>query len=862
MAYSAFNNTIFLSSAANTACNKIIEKLQLLYTAPSVNTDVALTGCAADYFQYATDNRYIRNISFITSSIEIYAYLARNIGAIINVTRSVAYEDRIQITIPEGIRIEIWKADAALAVIDYYGISMQTRATIPANLKFYCNAGIFTGDEAPLFLDADQIFNGGGSTLFQQGWVFGSNFVDVSWTQGTAVPNDLSIFSKIRNYETTSRFSGFSDFEVDVVSNRGQGNGLLADFFAASLNGNINYVLAGNPLKLPVIIEFTNFDVLDAGIYNSTIDFKVTGISARSGTRGSVETISLPIKLTVIGQNDEYTDPLRLDYVHTIGEALPAKQNVLVSAQASYTVTCSKIFNITAPGITDESTQNYTIKRATGVNTFSIGLNSSVEDRGEGFQNHAISIKIGTKTLIVPVSISVAGTDEIRVSPSAFEFEATIGVEEAAAQEIKIVSPNVYTYEYPDWLTITGDLGNTFTGSVDPADSPNFTPGIYQGEIKLESVTGVVIIPIKYTVNANSFTKLLSNKINFTKDQLSVSMATQNTGVYLRAIFNLTWYSFTDVEMVNSYHQHIPIFQGKAEFFPGDFIHNIMDSLQDIEQFIPTDLASRVEIPFDYYAPSNLSMSLEERYYADDSIVETNELNDILFVKGTKPNQFTNDAGIMLSDYPVRVTPKSYGVINFIKRSGIHNIEVHVNGVKKRSIVHDTVTDSVFGMIFSFAEYRPGDLVFLKIQNEDGDFYERRFYVFPQNKESYHLAWVTEHEQLELLEFTGAYSIDSTYERIENNVYRNLVNVKEILQTDKTQPLTTNTGWLLKDNHVLMDSLMRAKKAWLFLPNTDYKIALVPQSKKLANYDSDQALYSYDVEFLINPDNDAKVYPR
>ena len=69
MAYSAFNNTIFLHNAANTACNKIIERLQLQFTAPTVNTDMALTGCAADYFQYATD---YRNMVFCSSITAIY----------------------------------------------------------------------------------------------------------------------------------------------------------------------------------------------------------------------------------------------------------------------------------------------------------------------------------------------------------------------------------------------------------------------------------------------------------------------------------------------------------------------------------------------------------------------------------------------------------------------------------------------------------------------------------------------------------------------------------------------------------------------------------------------------------------------
>lgn len=267
MPYSSFNNTIFLNNSANTACNKIVEALQTLYTEATTNAQFALSGCAADHFQFATDNITIRTISFITSSETMYAYLTRGIGNIINVRNSIAYEDRIQVTLPDGVKLEIWKASSALQVTTFNGVVLQERNTIPVALKNYCTPGNPSGDETALILSEDQIFNPGSANLYQQGWEFAGSGITLEWTQGTAVPEDVNIKTKIRNYATNTNYRFYSEIEVEVISNRGQGNGLLADFFSATLGGGTTYVLNGNPLKLPTVVSFINFQLLDAGAY-------------------------------------------------------------------------------------------------------------------------------------------------------------------------------------------------------------------------------------------------------------------------------------------------------------------------------------------------------------------------------------------------------------------------------------------------------------------------------------------------------------------------------------------------------------------------------------------------------------------
>tara|TARA_R110002050_G_scaffold69507_2_gene150371 strand:+ start:42857 stop:45451 length:2595 start_codon:yes stop_codon:yes gene_type:complete len=864
MAYTAFANNIYMDPDANGICNLIVGSVINKFgssMAVGATAEFALTGCAADYFQDPTDNREVKQIVFITSVAAVYDHFVSNIRQIINVLEAIAYADRIQIITTKGFYIEIWMSASEISVVDENGVTLQRRSDIPANLK----SGCFPGDSEPaqpLILVTPQVFHSGGSVLYFQDWSFALTKLVRTWTIGSAAPADVTMATKIRNYYVGASFANYSEFEVELVSNRGSGNGLQEDFFEASILGETTYEMDGESLSVNTVFKFINLDVIGNGQYLSTLDYKVTALNSATSVRDLIETKSFPIEFNVTGASDNYTDPKSLSYIHTIGEAMPAPQNLYINIEGSYTLTFSKIFSITGPGFVDQSTKDFYVKATSGKRTVAVYLNNTVEATPIGFRKYGITIKHSSGTIIIPVVISLSESNEIRINPPFLDFEATIGVNEADTKELTIASSLSYTYDVPQWLIFSGALGGNFNGTVRPSASSNFVPGTYTGNIELTSAEGTKTIPVTYKVKGNSFTELLPNKINFTRDQHFVNLATTIVGVYLKVTMDITTYSFTGEETVSQYPLHVPIFNGRAEFHPGEILDSILSSLKDITQFIPTDLESRVEIPFDYYLPTSLNITMEQTAYSGTGVVKTDLLNNLLFVKGTKPINFDNDCGIMFAQYPIRVTRNSYAMINFIKRSGIHTMEIHVNGKKEKTITHDTVQSSMFGMVVGFKDYKEGDLVYIKLENEIGDFYERKFYVFPENKESYHLAWVTEHEQLELLEFTGGYGIDSNYERIENSVYQNLVNIVEVLKTNRKQPLRTNTGWVLKDNHVLIDSLMMAKRAWLFLPNTDYKIALVPQGKKLANYDSDRGTYSYDIDFLINPDNDAKVYPR
>jgi len=860
MAYSAFNTTIFSSPAINTICNKMVDSVIDNFSNDALNT-FALTGCVADYFQGPTVDRTVNTVSFITSDIDVFIYLMENISNLIGVKNVITYIDRLQITTSEDVFLEVWFSSDFLTIVDYSGISLLHKDEIYANTMWWDVDSTPSSEYLPLEYGTPY-FNPGSRTLYNQGWKFAEYKVAATWLQGTAVPDNITIATTIKNYETDPEFNRFSDFRVRVISNQGSGDGLTNHFFSAALGGVYDYDLATEPLFADTEVEFINFNVLDAGSYQSTIQFQVSAYYSKVDRRVVVENRILPIELLVLGEHENYTEPGELSFSHTIDENLPAPVTFYVNVLGSYTLNFAKIFSITGRGLVDESTKKIYVKRANGKQSFTVYLNNTVEFLGAGSHTSAITIKHSDGQLILPVNIFISPTNEITVEPNFFSFESIIGVKEASRQHIRIVSPLPYTYEIPPWLYIAGIGSQNLQGLVDPVDSVNFFPGTYEGNIKLTSAAGTVSIPVKYVIKANSYTDLLPSKLNFTKDQINIIVATKTIGAYIAASIFIKYFDFSGEEFSKTITTDLPIFDGKADFHPGTLVDSLMPGIKNVTDFIPVNIDSKINKPFPYYKPAVLNVKLDKIVYSNGVTLSSNTLNNILFVKGSSPVNYKDENGIAFSEHPVRVTPNSYGMFNFFKRSGLHTIKIYLNGKLEKSITHDTVLDSVFGMILSFKDYKEGDLVFVNLEGEEGTTLVKQFYVFPENIESYHIAWVTEHEQIEMLEFTGAITIGSKYKRVENTVFKNLVNVKEILDTTKEQSLTVNTGWVLKNNHVLIDSLVRSKIAWLFLPGTDSTIPLVPKSDALSNYNSERAVYAYDINFTINPENDAKVYPR
>ena len=854
MAYTAFSNTIFNSAPANTACNKIVEALQSRFTVAVTNANFALSGCAADYFQYATSNREIRVISFILSSQEMYAYLATSIANIINVRTSISYSDRIQITLPENVNLEIWFTNTSLQVIDYYGVTMQTRATIPNGLKNFCPGGIFTGDEAPLQIATLQTFNPGGGALYNTGVKLFPSSLSFKYKQGDNVPASKTVRVKIKNYPVDPLFSNFEDFEVHLSIEGSKGQGLQADFLAATINGATTYELSGNSLSVTTVVGLVNLDVFDGGLYNANVVFEIMAKSKLGAIVQEVDRYQVPVTLTVISDTQSSVEPRSLVFEHVIGEPMPTAKKLSLTNTGQFTLSGPKFYTFLGRSLTDVSSATLTKVSGSGNAEIDVLISRAVEELGVGFHGRNINF-FGEDTLAITVIIKIAASRKITVSPSTLYFEATKGVSEAADQILNVTSPIPYTITAPDWLFVYTQDDRLV---VDPVNTDSFAAGTYNGSIVLTSDEGSVTVSVVYKINPNGFTDLEQLQMNFTNDSKKVNYASKKSATYIKTTYSGIYYDYDGSRKRFDHITDVPLFNGNGHFFPGVLIGSIMHSIAEIDNFLPSNWSSALLLPFDYYRSASVDMVLEERNLSDDAIVETVYLSDYLFQKGMSPTAFAQSVGVSNTDSPLRVTVNSFAMFNFYRPSGSHTIEVHKNGKLLQRVEHAAGFNGGYGMLLNFAEHKEGDMIQVKLSQANVGSYVRRYIVFPEGKESYHIAWVTLNEQIELMEFTGALSIGSDYTSIENRVYKNLTDITEILEVRKAQRVKADTGWILKDNFPLVDSIARSRRAWLVIKGK--YIPMVAQTPKLSNFDSERALYAYELDFKINPEHDYKVY--
>jgi hypothetical protein len=77
------------------------------------------------------------------------------------------------------------------------------------------------------------------------------------------------------------------------------------------------------------------------------------------------------------------------------------------------------------------------------------------------------------------------------------------------------------------------------------------------------------------------------------------------------------------------------------------------------------------------------------------------------------------------------------------------------------------------------------------------------------------------------------------------------VEVVRKLSSTKDLKLSINTGYITKQDIPYIDSIVSAKKAWIYISETE-KIEIIPNTKSLIYDDVDREIISYELEFDIN----------
>lgn len=328
----------------------------------------------------------------------------------------------------------------------------------------------------------------------------------------------------------------------------------------------------------------------------------------------------------------------------------------------------------------------------------------------------------------------------------------------------------------------------------------------------------------------------------FTLDDVFINFSTTTADTFFDLEITIKYYDFfSSTEKTQVLEYKIPLFNLQQKENVGRKIHRFLSR------------PGKYENTFGFqYKTAKVSFVAKEIQISDETVVNTTDLNDVKFIPGPKPILLDDNCALLSTNTnPERVTKNGLFIINLLLKSGNQTIKIFKNDIE---IATESITatdeDNVFSKKIIVENYSgaQGDVFEVQLINTS---IKKSFIVFPDGEHSKQLVFVDNYKLFRSLECTGHFSFPTDYNQIIHKYKRNLVEVLEVIETEKTEKIKVNTGFILKTSTESIDTLLSEKQAYL-VENNSAVLDLVPLAKKIVKEDSDAALYEYDLEFQIN----------
>ncbi len=171
------------------------------------------------------------------------------------------------------------------------------------------------------------------------------------------------------------------------------------------------------------------------------------------------------------------------------------------------------------------------------------------------------------------------------------------------------------------------------------------------------------------------------------------------------------------------------------------------------------------------------------------------------------------------------------------------------------------IQGNIFTYKIYFDSYNQGDIIDVVLDETRHPLISpptKSFLVFPEGEYSAMIVWENEYLLQSAIECTGGYNIKTDIESVSQKIYKDFVEILEILATSKEVKLNISTGWVAKTDVDTIESLLRSKRAWLLKNNQVIHIRAL--NKSILNEDSSRGLIDYNLEFQINRSYDEETY--
>jgi hypothetical protein len=372
---------------------------------------------------------------------------------------------------------------------------------------------------------------------------------------------------------------------------------------------------------------------------------------------------------------------------------------------------------------------------------------------------------------------------------------------------------------------------------------------------------------INFTVSVAQLSTFLKNPFSpgnlyFTKalDFLKFTSSTMGTYIYFDIeikVFKLDTYE----PIIYNRNYKLPLFQGKEEFHIGTIVHDLLEEINDLTEFVPT---YKTNYHKTQYRPAEITISFEEKTFgATVPNLISADLPMFKMAKGYKP--FMTDGQLALLTVSqqeiTRITPQSFIGTSFVY-FGTPRIVVKKNNLIIDDFEIEPVDNQVIYSYFRFINnLKPGDSIEIIIIN-GLETRSQRHLVFQNGLESTYFFFENDNGLVEPYEFSGRRRVSTPLKHITTPKFKNLQAYKQKVKTEIEQTMTVNTGQLTKTDHRIITSICKSLNVWCSFDNPSGPYFKVDSTtSKITNQDTSTNEEGFDIDFNLLENADASIYP-
>jgi len=641
-------------------------------------------------------------------------------------------------------------------------------------------------------------------------WKITPSQLNKVWQMGTVAPGQL--FQDITFPELEFVYSNYTDFRFKLKKNINS-----IDFASISSNKLVGDTFnQTNLITERIFCNFQNLDNLSAGTHVIPVVIEAYGLE--NNLENFLESFYTEISITVQAGTGIPTDKTlyNLNY-NKADQSLSGDLKIIAFVNDPLIVTASEPFlNILQESV--NSQRHLTFQN-----------NSVLQSKAVGNYSATVTLQIGSYTKNVAVNLTVINdATQFYINPTSLNFSLQKNLSEVKSFEVDISNPNnlvISVDTIPSFIESAVILNGNL--KITTVNASTLSIGNYSGEVLITS--GMVIKKVLVSISVIESIKhdFTGSLYYFAKDKNKVTITkTVANSTYVRMTLDMYMKGFGETYQENQKYT-IPFFKGKTEFYPGDEINdffikakNLVNSLDPIYQY---DLAL-------------VNMSFEE-LNDQDQLISTFTVNNIYFAPGRKPKFFP-----LFTDHNIRSTYSDsilkLNVDRMSDKDVINKLFQQYKTPKPVNLTKLTVDQ------FTFLRSEFKDILKTNLIEAN----EMTFIPLPDPENTIHIEW--ENQNLVFEWFSASGYLNPATE-LEHLVGESKEFSEEKFDTDRSRPLTVNTGWILKEEIPLIDDILSSRLCFIYSEGKRFKAFPIGKKNELKGEDNTLCM---ELEFKILDD--------